>query len=434
VSFPSLAPASLRPIGLWTSVALVMGNMIGSGVFLLPSSLAPYGAISLIGWLVSAAGAVLLALVFARLARFHPASGGPYAYTRLAYGDLAGFLVAWGYWISVWSTNAALAVALVGYLDPFIPSIVRTPVLAAALAVGMIWLLTAVNILGVRNAARVQLVTTGLKILPLIFVGIAGVLLLDTSHFSLTTSTGTGFAQGIMATATLTLWAFLGLECATIPAGSTADPDRTIPRATLIGTALTAAIYLLATIGVMSLLDPSALGRSSAPFADAARIAAGERAAAVVALGAAVSCFGALNGWVLVVGQIPLALAQDNLFPRVFARLSSRGTPAFAMIVAACLSTGLVAMNYSRGLVELFTYIILLATLSTLVPYTFCSIAGFILHRRDRRMAWSAGASVASSLAFAYSLYAIGGAGPEVVYSGFLLLMAGLPVYAWIAR
>jgi APA family basic amino acid/polyamine antiporter len=408
--------------------------MIGSGVFLLPASLAPYGGISLVGWLVSAGGSVCLALVFARLARFHPATGGPYAYTREAYGNLAGFLVGWGYWISTWCTNAALAVALVGYLDPFIPSIVRSPPLAATLAIAMIWFLTAVNAWGVRGAGRVQLVTTTLKILPLLAVGAGGVLLLDPSHFSLGASDMTSLGKSTMATATLTLWAFLGLECATIPASSTADANRTIPRATVIGTLLTAAIYLLSTIGVMSLLESSALARSTAPFADAARVLAGDRAAAVVALGAAVSCFGALNGWVLIVGQIPMALAQDGLFPQAFSRLSTRGTPIVAMMVGACLSTGLVAMNYTRGLVELFTFIILLATLSTLVPYTFCSLAGFILQRRDRRLPWSAGASIVSSLAFAFALFAIGGAGAEVVFWGFLLLMAGLPVYAWIAK
>ena len=407
--------------------------MIGSGVFLLPASLAAYGGLSLIGWMISAAGSVCLALVFARLAGFRPASGGPYAYTRQAYGDLAGFLVAWGYWISVWTTNAALAVAFVGYLDPFVPSIVRNPLAAASLAVGMVWLLTAVNCRGTLGAGRVQLATTALKILPLLLIGIAGTLAFEPSHFSFSGVTG-GVGKSILATVTLTLWAFLGLESATVPAGLTADARRTIPRATIIGTLIAAAIYLLGTIGVMSLIDPATLATSTAPFADAARVLAGDRAAALVAIGAAISCFGALNGWVLVVGQLPMAVADDGLFPRVFARRSSRGTPAFAMIIGAALSTALVAMNYTRGLVELFTFIILLATLSTLVPYTFCSLAGVILHRRERTMTWSTGASIVSGLAFLYALFAIGGAGPDVVFSGFLLLLAGLPVYAWVAK
>jgi basic amino acid/polyamine antiporter, APA family len=423
-----------RPIGVWTSIALVMGNMIGSGVFLLPASLAPYGALGLAGWIVSAAGSILLALVFARLARFQPASGGPYAYTRLAYGDLAGFLVAWGYWISVWCANAALAVAFVGYLDPFVPSIVRSPPRAALLAVALIWVLTAVNILGIRGAGRVQVVTTALKILPLLLIGILGCASFDASHFAADVTDARALATGVMATATLTLWAFLGLECATIPAASTADANRTIPRATIAGTLLTAIVYLVATVGVMSVIDPQALSRSTAPFADAARVLAGNSAAAIVALGAAISCFGALNGWVLIVGQIPLAVARDGLFPRMFAKVSSRGTPAVAMTIGACLSTALVAMNYSRNLVDLFTFIILLATLSTLVPYTFCSLAGFVIRRRDPSLPWPASASVVASLAFGYALFAIGGAGADVVFWGFLLLLAGLPVYSAMNR
>jgi APA family basic amino acid/polyamine antiporter len=424
---------TVRTIGFWTAVALVMGNMIGSGVFLLPASLAPYGGIGLIGWLVSTAGAVLLALVFSRLARFNPATGGPYAYTRQAFGDLPGFLVAWGYWISVWCTNAALSVAFVGYLDPFIPGIVRNPVSAAALAVGTLWLLTAVNISGVRTAGRVQVVTTAIKILPLAFIGIAGVFFLDRSHFAIAHTDPRAFARGVTATATLTLWAFLGLECATIPAGAIRNPERTIPRATVVGTLLAGIIYIVSTIGVMGVLPPATLGQTTAPYAEAARALAGDRAAAVIALGAAISCFGALNGWILIVGQLPMAVAQDGLFPRIFDRLSARGTPVAGLVVGGILATSLISMNYTRGLVELFTFIILLATLSTLVPYTFCSLAGFMTDREPAR-ARALGPSIVAAFAFAYSLWAIGGAGAEVVYWGFLLLIAGLPVYVWVAR
>ena len=427
-------PITPRTLGFWTAVALVMGNMIGSGVFLLPASLAPFGGLGLGGWLLSTAGAVLLAIVFARLSRFNPSAGGPYAFTRQAYGDLAGFLVAWGYWISVWSANAALAVAFVGYLDPFIPSVVRHPASAAIVAVCAVWFLTGVNAWGVRPAGRVQLVTTVLKIMPLVLIGVGGILWIDPSHFAVAAAGPRAIAGGLTSSATLTLWAFLGLECATIPAGSIRDPERTIPRATITGTLLASLIYITSTVGVIGLLEPSSLGHSTAPFADAARVLFGNRAAQLVAAGAAVSCFGALNGWILIVGQLPMAAARDGLFPPAFARVSARGTPVAGMLIAGVLTTGLIAMNFTRSLVDLFTFTILLATLSTLVPYTFCSLAGFILARRDDRMKMSAGASVVAALAFLYSLWAIGGAGADVVYWGFLLLMSGLPVYVWIKR
>ncbi len=416
------------------AVALVMGNMIGSGIFLLPSSLAPYGGLSLVGWVVSAIGALALALVFARLARIEPGAGGPYAYTRRAFGDFAGFLVAWGYWISIWSSLGALAVAFVGYLDPFAPALVRSPVAAAAIAVGTVWLLIGVNVLGVRSAGWVQGVTTILKVVPLLVIGAAGVYAFDASHLAVPASGFKAVAGGVSATAALTLWAFLGLEAATVPSGSIVDPARTIPRATLIGTSITAVIYVLSSVGVMSLLAPETLSQSTAPYADAARQLAGDGAARLVALGAAISCFGALNGWVLLVGQLPMAVAKDGLFPAIFGRVSATGTPVAGMLIAGVLTTGLIALNYTRDLVGLFTFIILLSTLSTLVPYVFSSLAVFLDRRTGEGTRLQAGAAVTAAVAFVYSLWAIGGAGAEPVYWGFLLLMSGLPVYVVVVR
>jgi APA family basic amino acid/polyamine antiporter len=237
--------------------------------------------------------------------------------------------------------------------------------------------------------------------------------------------------QQLMATVTLTLWAFLGLECATIPAASVRDAARTIPRATVVGTLLAAVIYIVSTIGVMSLVSADQLAASTAPFADGAERLFGAGAGRLVALGAAISCLGALNGWVLVAGQFPMAIANDGLFPTLFGRLSGRGTPTQGMIMGGVLGTALVAMNYSRGLVDLFTFIILLATLSTLVPYVFCSMAVWLIPNQPR----PAGiAAVVSALAFLYGMFAIAGAGAETVLYGFLWLLAGLPVYVWVRR
>ena len=421
-------------IGFWMAVALVMGNMIGSGIFLLPASLAPYGGLSLPGWILSTIGALLLALVFARLARLDPSAGGPYAYTRRAFGDLAAFLVAWGYWISMWTSLGALAVALVGYVGPFVPGLVESPPAAAIAAVGAVWLLIGVNIAGVRRAGWVQVATTVLKALPLVVVALAGLVAFDPARFAIPQQDARTTFAAIPAVVTLTLWAFLGLESATVPSGSIEDPDKTIPRATVVGTLLTAVIYIASTVGVMSLVSPSVLATSTAPFADAARSFGGETAAAAVALGAAVSCFGALNGWVLLVGQLPLAVARDGLFPRIFARVSSRGTPAAGMVIAGALTTALVSLNYTRGLVDLFTFFILLSTLNTLVPYVFSSLAVFLVPDASTSARLSAGTASIAGLAFLYSLWAIAGAGQETVYWGFLLLVAGLPVYVALSR
>lgn len=407
--------------------------MIGSGVFLLPASLASFGGVAFLGWILSAIGASVLALVFARLARIDPSAGGPYAYSRHAFGDFAGFLIGWGYWISIWCADAALSVAGVGYLSPFIPTVVGHPVSAALLATAIVWLFTLINIVGVRAAGRVQVVTTILKVMPLVVVGVAGLFAFDRSHFAIADTSAHALGQGIIATTTLTMFALIGLEAATIPAAITRDPDRTIPRATVIGTLVAAGIYIVSTVGVMSLVPPAALAMSTAPFADAARAALGNGAAAAVALGASISCFGALNGWILIVGQLPVALASDGLWPARFARLSRFGTPAFGMIVAGLLTTALIWMNYSKSLVELFTFIILLATLAVLIPYVFCSLAGLLI--KDRKGSKASPRDVALAvLAFVFSFFAIVGAGANVVFWGFMLLLAGLPVYVWVRR
>jgi len=417
------------------AVALVMGNMIGSGIFLLPSSLAAYGGIGLLGWAVSAVGSILLALVFAGMSRKHPAAGGPYAFTRLGFGDLAGFLVAWGYWVSVCCGNAAIALAFVGYLEPFFPAAVGNPSTAALMASAAVWLLTMVNVRGIREAGLVQVVTTVLKVLPLLLIGAAAFTAFDPTSFSVHVTGARAISAQLSTAAAMTFWAFGGLESATVPADYVSDPHRTIPRATIVGTVLTAIIYIVSTVGVMSLVPVDVLQTSTAPFADAAKALGGPWAGRAVAAGAAIACFGALNGWILISGQVPLAISSDRLFPRVFGTLTSRGTPALGLIISSLFTTALIALNVARDLVELFTFIILLGTLNALVPYVFSAMAAFLV---DRDLSLRDGTSrtegVVAGLAFAYSLWMIAGAGADVVYWGFLLLLSGLPIYVWVKR
>ena len=417
------------------ATSLVVGNMIGSGVFLLPASLAVYGGISIVGWLVTTIGALLLALVFARLSSLIPDAGGPYAYTRRGFGDFAAFLVAWGYWISIWTSNAAISVAFVSYLTVFVPELATNGALAALVAIAAIWLLSWINSAGVRNAGWVQLITTILKLVPLVVIATLGLLFFNSDHFRPFNLSGGSNFSAVTATVALTLWAFLGLESATIPADNVRDPRRTIPRATILGTVAAALVYIFGTVAVMGIIPPAGLAVSNAPFADAAREVWGNWAGYAVGAGAAISCFGALNGWILLQGQIPLAAARDGLFPKVFGRISSKGTPVAGIVMSSVLVTVLIGMNYSKGLVEQFNFIILLAALHTLVAYTFSSMGELMIFIREREKFKGQrlfGSSVIAVLAFLYSLWAIAGAGSEIVYWGILLLFAGIPVYVWI--
>jgi APA family basic amino acid/polyamine antiporter len=417
------------------ATALVVGNMIGSGVFLLPSSLARYGGVSIVAWLLTTAGAVLLALVFARLGRAYPQTGGPYAYTRKAFGDFVGFQTAWGYWIAIWAGNAAIAVAFVSYLSVFWGALATNALLAAAVAVAAIWALTFVNALGVRHGGWVQAVTTVLKLLPLLAIATVGLLFFDGGNLGAFNAAGGSVFGSVTAAAALTLWAFIGLESATVPAEDVADPKRTIPRSTIIGTLVTALVYILGTVAVMGVIPTGVLAGSNAPFADAAAEMFGGWAGDAVAVGAIVSAFGALNGWILLQGQIPMAAARDRLFPASFARTSRTGVPVFGLVVSSVLVTLLLAMNYTKSLVEQFTFIILLATLTTLVPYAYSAAAQLLLLATDRvRFSGRrlAGDALVALGAFGYSLWAIAGAGYEVVFKGFLLLLTGIPIYVWL--
>lgn len=420
-----------RQIGLWTTTSLVVGNMIASGLFMLPATLAIYGGISLIGWLISGAGALCLAMIYSWLSKLEPsATGGPYAYTREGMGNFPAFLVAWGYWISCWCTNAAIAVAFVSYLTAFIPSLGDSPILAVGTGLSAIWFLTWINTRGIREAGIVQVITTVLKLAPLLVITIGGLFYLNTDHFiPFNISTQTNLSAITSAT-TLTLFAFLGLECATIPSGNVKDAEKTVSLATLIGTLLTTFIYIAGTVAVMGLIPPSILHESQAPFADAAASIWGEEARYMVAGGAVISTFGALNGWILIQGQMPMAAARDHLFPRIFAKENKNGTPAIGIVISSVLISVLMSMNFSRNLADTFTFMVLLTTLTVLVPFLFSIISFVMIASRQRAL--SGFKLVIASLAFLYSMWAVIGAGQETVYWGFVLLMAGLPFYAFI--
>lgn len=420
-----------RSLGLAITTSLVLGNMVGSGVFLLPASLAPYGSYSLWGWGLSAVGAIMLAWVFSRLARRLPRAGGPYAYTHAGFGEFMGFLIAWGYWLCILASNAAIAVAMASYLAAFFPALSARPLLGALAALSAVWLLTVVNIIGVRTAGSVQLVTTILKLTPLLALAFFGALHFDPGVMAAATTDATPLAA-VNTCAALTLWAFLGLESATIPADHVRDPEKTIPRATLLGTLIAAAFYIVCTTVVMGIVPTSALATSNAPFADAAQMLWGDWAGYFIAGAAVIACFGTLNGWILLQGQLPEAIAKDRLFPGFFARESRFATPALGLVVSSVLVSILIALNYTRGLVPLFTFIIQIATLSTLIPYLFCAMADMILGRREQqpRTKRIRDNSIAAG-AFVFSLWAIAGTGQEAVYWGVLLLLAGVPLYVW---
>jgi amino acid transporter len=428
-----------KSLGLAACTALVIGNMIGSGFFIAPAALAPYGTTALIGWGVMAFGAVCLGMVFARLARIAPATGGPYAYTRMAFGRFAGFMIAWGYWISIWASLPAMAAALVGYLAALIPALRGHRGLGIAIGLGAMWGVALVNLRGVKEAGIFQSVTTYTKLVPFVSIAVFGLLWVDWHTFAVINPSGEPFLSALAATAPLTMFAFLGIESATVPAGDVIDPRRTIPRATVIGTLVSALVYILGTAVVMGVIPRETLLHSSAPFADAARAMWGEWAATVIALAAIISSLGALNGWTLMLSQVPMAAARDGAMPAIFGQLSSRGVAARGLLISVALSTGLVVLETSgsSAFVSFYNLIVNLSTDAAMVPYVFCSMVEAILYltRKPVSRALRVGPFTPVALvALVFSLGTIYGAGEQAGMWCLLLLLLAAPVWAFLSH
>lgn len=418
-------------------LALVVGNIVGSGVYLLPASLAPYGLNSIFGWIITCGGAITLAIVFARLAKMFPQAGGPYVYARVAFGDGTGFLMAWGYWMGVWVGNAAVAIATVAYLAEVVPWIKTTTGGPALASCAIIWLLTYLNWRGTREMGTVQIVTTILKLLPLVAIIALGLSLLMSGDPGVIKADSQPFTLGaIHASAALTLWALLGLESATVPASKVENPERNIPLATLWGTVAASVIYILACSVVVMLIPSEELASSSAPFAAAIRLFWGDTVASTLAVFAFISGFGALNGWILLQAEMPRVLAKEGVFPRVFASESRHGTPGASLLISSGLLTAVVLMNYSRSMVQVFTFIILITTSTYLVMYLTCAIAAL-------KLCWTGALGTAgrrlsvfvfvAMLAMFYSAWTLFGAGVEPFLWSIALFAAGLPVY-WVMK
>ena len=438
---PQDRPPLKRSMGLWMATALVVGNMVGSGIFTLPAVLAgEAGPISIVALALTGIGAMLLALVFAHLGRAHPRTGGPYYFARRAFGDFIGFQTAWAYWIAAWVGNAAIAVAFAGYLGVFWGRLHSTNWLQAVTAVAAIWALTLVNIVGTRETGITQVVTTLLKFIPLAVIGIVGLFYIEGGNFTPFTIHG-GFDWHVNAAATLALWAFIGLESATVPAEEVRDAEKTVPRATILGTFATTLLYVVALVAIVGVMSQAALAGSSAPFADAANVMFGGTFLGLtwgkwIALVAIAATIGALNGWIMLTARVSLAAADDGLFPKRFAHVHGvRRTPVFGLVASSVLVSGLVLYGWNQSFVDRFTDVVLLATWMTLISYAYAAAAEVVLFHREReRFSWvRLGRDTAvASLAFAYSVWAIWGSGEEWLAKGFMLLLLGIPVYVWM--
>ncbi len=410
-----------RQLGFWMSWSVVVGTMIGSGIFMLPASLAPYGANAIAGWIVSGLGAVALAYCIGRLARAGD-GGGIQSYIEQAFGPFVAFLATFAYWISSWAALAAVSLAGAAAIGRLVPA-ASSDTSVALVAVGILALFQATNVLGARSTGRLAVLAALLKILPL-----AAVLIV---FFQVEVEGGAMAAlapmpltlDNIAAASAITLFAMLGFENAAAPVDKVKDPTRNIPRALVGGTMFVALLYLLVSSAILFLLPVDAVSNSNSPFADAIGRGWGEVGVLLAALAIAVSAAGYVNANVLVTGEIGYSMALRRELPRLFARTIGENTALNAQLLGTALAGALILANMSKGTADLFTFVALLTASATMWLYLSAALAA--LKQRPRGLAL-----VAVLAGLAFTLFAFYGSGLEANLWSMALLASGAIVYA----
>src|SRR5215469_13331452 len=429
--------------GLPVATALIMGSIIGVGIFNLPTSLAAYGPITLVSMALTTVGAIALALMFAALCRRLPADGGPYAYARVAFGNRIGFFNAWSYWISSWAGNAGIAVGWVLYVEEFINKGGNKLFTVLLVLVGL-WVPAFINLSGAKNMGSVQIVTTVLKFAALAFMSTVGLFYIKSANFTPWNVSTESTVGAIGAGMSIALFSYIGVEVASVAAGKVRDPDRNVPKSTVFGTLATAVVYMLSLTAVFGIVPSAQLSKSNAPFSTALNtMFGGTWAGYVMAVVVIISGFGALNGWTMICAEMPLAAAKDGLFPERFNRISHRGVPAFGIIASTVLASIAMAINYiGSGGASVFTTLVLMTGITSAIPYAFSALAQIKWRLIDNRTVHTprfVRDMIVAVLSLVFSILFIWysrntGHSFFVYWAPFLLaggaLLLGIPVYA----
>ena len=435
---PDRAQQKARALGLTSATGLVIGSIVGTGIFAMPAVLAGAGTSSLIVLAVIAFGAMLLAVLFGQLTRRIPNSdGGLYAYARHEFGDFAGYLTGWCYWIQSWAGNAAIVAAWVFYVDALF-GISPSGMGNWGIALAGLWIPAVINLAGVRQMAWFQNVTVVLKFLPLLFVGVVGWFFISKGNFGAFNASGGSLYSAIGIAAGVALFSFIGVEVAAITAKRVKNPRVNVGRASLLGTAAAAILYLVVSAAIMGLVPHHALIHSTAPFVLAYQTIfihetwAGKLVAAL----AVVSGIGALNGWTLVTTEVSRAAAQDGLFPRAFAWTDRKNTAWFGIVMAALLPSLLMLWSYTTATgLTVFTDLVALTVVTVAIPYLFsaCAQLTYLVSKRRRVQGWQlirdlfiAGAGVL------FSMWVTFAAGYQSVYQALILVLAGVVLYVFL--
>jgi APA family basic amino acid/polyamine antiporter len=426
-------------LGLTSATGLVIGSIIGTGVFTMPAVMAGAGTMSLVVLAVIGVGALLLGVLFGQLTRRVPNSdGGVYAYSRHEFGDFAGYLVGWCYWIQAWAGNAAIVSSWVFYVDALFNITHPSGMENWGIALLGLWVPAAVNLAGVRQMSWFQNLTVVLKFLPLLFVGVVGWFFVRSANFGPFNASGGSLYSAIGIAAGVALFSFIGVEAAAVTAKRVKNPRRNVMRASVLGTAASALLYVLVTAAVMGLVPHHALLNNGSPFVNAfqAIFPHGTWPGKFISALAVVSGIGALNGWTLIVTETSRAVAQDDLFPRAFAWSDRNGTAWFGIVVGTVLPSLLMLWRYSTSTgLTVFTYLVDLTVVTVAIPYFMSALAQltFLVSRRRRVQGWQLARDLfVAGVSVLFSMWVTFASGYQVVYQALVVIGAGLILYAFL--
>ena len=419
-----------RVIGFWRGWSIAVGCAVGSGIFMMPTLLAPYGMLGFGGWIIAGSGSVLVALTMARLVTRIPKTGGPYVYVNEGLGKFLGFIIAWTYWVACVAAISGISIAFVGYLGFFIPIISNSPIHSLLTTLVLVWVIVALNIRSLENSSKFQLISTLLKILPLLFIVFLGLTNFNASNLPELNPSNLHPISLLATVTTLVMWSFVGIETATVPADNVINPQKTIPKVLIASVLTILALYLMVSISIAAIVPANELINSSAPFALAATKILGITGGTIISIGALISTLGSLNANTITAGNLSLAAARDGLLPKKFITLTEAGTPIYTYILTGGFVSILLILNYTKGIVNAFVFMAMLSTLSTLIAYAFCAIAEFKFAQNDKNNQQRNTAILLSCATFLYAFFAIWGAGIEMIIYSLLLILIGTPIYA----
>lgn len=424
-----------KPFGFWILTSLVVGNMIGSGIFLLPANLAKLGQGSIIPWLITICGVFALAIVLAKMSILVPKHGGPFAYAKVCLGDFPGFQTVCSHWIAILIANLGILLALILYLTAFFPSLAK-PYTAFITSIIILWLLAFFNTTKINYIGRFQLLTTILKLLPILGLIIFGIWYVNPAHFNAITNSGSLNYSAISNAASLTIWAFIGVESATIPYNYVENPEKNIPLATLVGTIIAIIIYIASSTVVIGILPPEILLSSSSPFVAAATMIFGIWGKWIMLAGAVISCLGCMNGWIFLQNQVAMIAADNNLFPSYFSIRNNAGLPVFSIVITTLLQTIILIVALHNDILNLFHLMILTAALAALIPYLYTSVAALVALKQPavKNLPQTKTYFIIACIAAIYIFWAILISSYKVLLFGSLLLLLSTIFYGLIYK